>query len=85
MTFKLLYTKSALEDVKKLDSVTKKRVKKKVEEYAIHPLAHSKRLTNPAVGTYRWRVGNYRVIFDLDNANIVVLRIRHRREIYRKI
>jgi mRNA interferase RelE/StbE len=31
---------------------------------------------------YRLRVGEYRVLFDLDGAKIVVRRVRHRREVY---
>ena len=33
----------------------------------------------------RKRIGNYRVIFDLEDKDIVVLRVGHRKEIYRKI
>lgn len=83
MAYTLLYTKSAVEDIHKLDTVIKKRIKKKLEEYAINPLLYAKKLVNSLLGSYRWRVGNYRIVFDIDEVNIVILRIRHRREIYR--
>ncbi|NCQ65980.1 MAG: hypothetical protein COZ34_03945 [Candidatus Pacebacteria bacterium CG_4_10_14_3_um_filter_34_15] len=35
------------------------------------------------LGTYRYHIGNHRVIFDLEKNKIVVLRIGHRKEIYR--
>ncbi|PIU83448.1 MAG: hypothetical protein COS68_03990 [Elusimicrobia bacterium CG06_land_8_20_14_3_00_38_11] len=35
------------------------------------------------MGMYRFRVGDYRVIFDVDKNNIVILRIGHRKKIYR--
>ncbi len=37
-------------------------------------------------GAYRIRVGNYRIIYDVhdDNESVEVLRVRHRREVYRE-
>ena len=83
MSFRLLYSRSAAHDIKKLDSVAKKKIKKKIEIYSRKPLVYAKKLIDPRIGTYRWRVGNYRVIFDIDGKNIVILRIGHRREIYK--
>ena len=83
MSFKLIYTNKAYKDIKKLDAIVKKRIGKKIEEYSKNPLSSSKRLTNSAIGSYRWRVGNYRVVFDIDKKNIVILRVGHRREIYK--
>lgn len=83
MTYKLLYTKSAFQDVKKLDAVVKKRLKKKIEEYSINPTKYAKRLINTSIGTCRWRIGNYRIVFDIIKDKIVILRVGHRREIYK--
>lgn len=83
MSYKLLYTKSAVKDIQKLDPVVRKRLKIKLETYANNPLFYAKKLTDSSLGTYRWRIGNYRVIFDVDQNNIVILRVRHRREIYK--
>lgn len=82
MEYKLLYTKTAAKDIQKLDTVVKKRLKIKLETYAKNPLSYAKKLTDSSLGTFRWRVGNYRIIFDIDANNIVILRIRHRSEIY---
>jgi len=41
-----------------------------------------KRLTN-YTPEYRLRVGYYRVLFEIENKNIIVYRVRHRREVYR--
>ncbi len=40
-------------------------------------------MSNQKIGSYRFRVGDYRVIFDIDNGNIVVSRIGHRKSIYK--
>lgn len=83
MAYRLFYTKSAWRDIRKLDPVAKKKVKRKIEAYSKKPLFYAKKLINPSIGTYRWRIGNYRVVFDIDGKNIVILRIGHRREIYK--
>lgn len=84
MSYKLLYTKTAFEDIKKLDSIVKKRIKKKLEEYSRNPLIHAKRLINSSIGSYRWRIGNYRIVFDIDKTKLIILRVGHRSEIYKK-
>lgn len=82
--YKLLYTKTAAKDIQKLDRVVKKRLKKKLEEYSQDPVSHAKRPTNTLIGTYRFRIGNYRVVFDIEGNTMVILRVGHRSEIYRK-
>ena len=83
MVYNLLYTKTSARDIQKLDNVSKKRLKKKLEEYAKNPLTYAKKLTDSKIGSFRWRIGNYRVVFDLDGQNIIILRVGHRREIYK--
>lgn len=83
MDYKLLYTKTAVKDIQKLDTVVKKRLKNKLETYAKNPLSYAKKLTDSSLGSYRWRIGNYRIVFDIDQNIIIILRIRHRREVYR--
>lgn len=83
MTYQLLYTKSAFNDIKKLDPIVKKRIKKKIEEYSLNPVLDAKKLINTIIGGYRWRVGNYRIVFDIDDNKIIILRIGHRSEIYK--
>jgi len=48
-------------------------------------LKYAQKLSDPRLGTYRFRVGEYRVIFDVEGSDIVILRVGHRKEIYRKL
>lgn len=82
MSFKLLYSKRAAKDIKKLDSVTKKKLGKAIERSSKNPLNNAKRLTSSLIGQYRWRAGSYRIVFDINGNRIEILRIGHRREIY---
>lgn len=84
MSFKIVYTKTASKDIQKLDNVAKKKIKKKIENFSKRPLFYARKLIDPKIGKYRWRAGNYRIVFDLDKRTIVILRVGHRREIYNK-
>ena len=86
MSYSYVITKRASKDIAKLDGVIKKRLKQKLAFYIAQtdPLSSAKTLTNSPYGDYRWRIGNYRVIFDIDGDVIVVLQVQHRREVYRR-
>jgi mRNA interferase RelE/StbE len=59
------------------------RIVDKLKEYSKEPLKYARKLVNPKIGTYRFRIGDYRVIFDIYNDVIVILRIGHRGSIYK--
>lgn len=81
--YSLHYTERAVKDIKALDPVVRKRLGKKLLEMAEHPIQSSVKLINSELGSYRFRVGDHRVIFDLKGKDIIVLHVGHRREIYR--
>ncbi len=81
--YRVFYTKTAVKDIQKLDSVSKKKIKRKIEGFSRKPFFYARKLIKYSLGSYRWRIGDYRIIFDIDKDKIIVLRIGHRREIYR--
>jgi len=83
MAYKLVYTRTAARDIDKLDAVIKKKLSKKLTEYSKNPHHYAKKLISKEIGTYRWRIGDFRVVFDIDTHKIVILRVGHRREIYK--
>ncbi|MBI5235651.1 MAG: type II toxin-antitoxin system RelE/ParE family toxin [Deltaproteobacteria bacterium] len=52
--------------------------------YRTDPFKYAERLTDSNLGTYRFRIGDYRIIFDVEDNTIVVLRAGHRKEIYKR-
>lgn len=84
MNYELIYTRRANRDIKRLDEQTRLRIKRQLEFLSKSPLTYSEKLTNSTLGNYRFRVGDYRIIFDIDENKIVILKVGHRREIYRK-
>ncbi|KKR97368.1 MAG: Addiction module toxin, RelE/StbE family [Candidatus Uhrbacteria bacterium GW2011_GWF2_41_16] len=85
MSYNLVYTSRAGKDIKKLDPSIKRQLSKAILKLQDNPLEHSDKLTDPKMGTYRFRIGDYRVIFDIEGKDVVVLRIGHRKEIYKRL
>lgn len=85
MPYTILFTKEATKDIEKIDKSVKKQLYKKLIYFKdledIKVVA--KKLHNHDIGEYRLRVGNFRIIFDLDKNTIVVLRVQHRKDVYR--
>jgi mRNA interferase RelE/StbE len=82
--YKLVYTRRAERDIIKLEPKTKGRIGKVLLRYSKEPLRFAEKLSDPILGEYRFRIGDYRVIFDIEGNEIIVLRVGHRREIYRR-
>ena len=83
MSYRLVYTRRAIKDIQKLEQFVKIRIGKALLRFEADPLSHATGLTNTDLGTYRFRIGDYRIIFDLEGDEIVVLRVGHRRDIYK--
>jgi mRNA interferase RelE/StbE len=79
-----VYTRRAQRDINKLESDTRDRIGKALIRFNEEPLRFAEKLSDPILGEYRFRVGDYRVIFDIEGNEIVVLRVGHRREIYKR-
>lgn len=75
----------ALNNLKQLSKSVQKRILNKLDFYtqASEPLKFAIKLTDSKLGEYRFRIGDYRVIFDLENNKIIVLIIGHRGSIYK--
>ena len=81
------FTATAQKDIKKIDKTTQKQIVKKLNFFIDQPepLKYAAKLTGfSGGGDYRFRIGRYRVVFDLVKDTILVLYVEHRREIYRK-
>lgn len=82
---KYFFTEKALKDIEKLSQHTQKRIVKKLDFLVSQKdlIQFSEPLINSALGQYRFRIGDYRIIFDLEIEDVIILRIGHRKSIYR--
>lgn len=85
MARRVVLAKSAAKDIKKLTPQLQKRLQLKITFYSeqTNPLDFAKPLKEPADAQYRFRVGNYRILFDVEADTIVILRVQHRKEVYK--
>jgi mRNA interferase RelE/StbE len=81
--YRIVLTQRALRDLENIEKRKQDRIATKLKEYAHELLKYARKLINQEIGTYRFRIGDYWVIFDVDDETIVILRIGHRRHIYR--
>ena len=80
-------TETARKDLKKLNKVTQKQIVKKLKFFIEQPepLRFAVRLTAfSGAGDYRFRAGQYRILFDIVDGVIYIVHIEHRREVYRR-
>jgi mRNA interferase RelE/StbE len=75
--------------MKKIDKNTAKRITDFLRERIAardNPRSIGKALTGPLGDFWRYRVGDYRIICDIqdNNLSVFVLKIADRREVYRK-
>ena len=83
--YKVEYLESVIkDDIPKLPKVEKKRIQKAIEERLIqNPIRFGKPLRYSLKGCRRMRVGHYRVIFKIETKVILIVKIGHRKEIYK--
>ena len=79
----IVLTRRALKDLDQLDRPIRRRIIERLKDLSADPTAHATRLTDSRVGSFRFRIGDWRVVFDIIDDRVIVLRIGHRREIYR--
>lgn len=82
--FSYEFKPQAVRDFKKLPKNIQKKLIKKLDFYVGtgKPLAFSDHLINFEIGSYRFRIGDYRVIFDVNDEKIIILTLGHRKEIF---
>ena len=82
MKYNIQFKPRAVKDIERLPPRIQLQIIKSMEAMSDDLKGDVKRLTN-FTPEYRLRVGDYRVLFEVENKNIVVYSVRHRREAYR--
>jgi mRNA interferase RelE/StbE len=84
LTYRVVFQKRALKELRALPARIVRRIEASVEELTMDPRpAGCVKLTGMAL--WRIRVGDYRVIYEIrdDVLLVLVIEIGHRREVYR--
>ncbi len=85
MAYQFVFTKNAETDLKDLGAVERKRILKKLSQLSSYDTLQniSKTLLGEFSAYSRIRVGQYRLACEIVDGVVTVLRVRHRREVYR--
>ena len=84
MPYVVHVTPKAEGDLAKVPDTTARRILARIQSLGMNPRPHGVMKLVGRENTYRARVGNYRVLYEIrDDAGIVIVeRVRHRREAY---
>lgn len=87
MSYQVEYTEQAIKELRKIDKHTQFFILAWIEKNLVdceNPRQHGKGLTANRSGQWRYRVGDYRIIAEIedDKVIILVLTVGHRREVY---
>lgn len=83
--WQIAWDAAALEDLKKLDRFQAKRIVQKVQDHLSQaPESLGKPLSASFAKLYRYRVGDYRVIYAIEQevVTVRVIRVGHRKSVY---
>ncbi|MCL4489564.1 MAG: type II toxin-antitoxin system RelE/ParE family toxin [Chloroflexi bacterium] len=85
--YRLRFTAAAERDVARLDPAVRRRILKRLEWLGRHAESFPHQaLQGPLGDLFKFRVGDYRVLYDLARPESVIWihRIEHRREVYQE-
>ena len=90
MAWTIDYTDTARSQLRKLDKQTARRIVDYMDERIAdleNPRSAGKALTGPLGGLWRYRVGDCRVICDIQDGalRVLVVQVGNRRDVYQKI
>ncbi len=77
------FKSNSIKEFPKLPRKIQVQIKEKLEFYmSSPPLAFAEHLTNFDLGGYRFRIGDYRIAFDVENDTAKILKVGHRKNVY---
>lgn len=88
MSYKVVLSPHAVREYKKLSPVVKTEIKEAIDSLAKNPVAGAKikRLKGRLNRYYRYRAGDYRVVYSADQSRRMVFvdYVQHRKSVYRE-
>ena len=84
MTYKIVPTPKFAKNFKKLEPFVRKQIKSYLNRVTDNPRAKGKALVANRTGQWRYRIGAYRVIVNIQDNELIILALEvgHRRDIY---
>lgn len=85
-SYTVVRKKSAARELRRLPDETVERIIQKINELSCDPFSQKGRKIHGTEGTYRWRVGSYRILYTINASGleIKIVRVGHRKDVYRE-
>jgi mRNA interferase RelE/StbE len=83
LSFKIAFKKSVARDLRRIDKDQADKILIKIEKELPEKAETFPTLSGKFSGLRKFRVGDYRVIYSIIGDTALILRISHRREVYR--
>lgn len=84
MAYNIAYKKSVTRDSSRIDKAQARRILNRLEKDLSEKADSFPPLKGHFTGLRKYRIGDYRVIFVIIGDDVLVLRIGHRRDIYKQ-
>jgi len=84
--YEVYFEKAAENDLKRLPTTTFHRIIPHIKALAGNPRPASCRKLTGSKNDWRIRIGDYRIVYEIDEKAkaVRIMRVRHRREVYRR-
>lgn len=84
MAYNIVYKKSVQRDLKKLPKAEVGRILDEIERHLAKNADDYPALKGLFAGLRKYRIGDYRVIYVVLEKDVLILRIGHRRDVYKR-
>jgi len=84
LAYNIVYKKSVHRDLKSIHKAESDRLLNQIETELAKKAGVFPALKGPFAGLRKYRIGSYRVIYAILGNDVLILRIGHRKDIYRK-
>lgn len=85
MPYQIYYHPLIPKDLKSIPQKEQKRIQSAIQQkIAIDPTYFGQFLKGSLKPSFKFRVGDYRIIYDVQDKEIIILMISHRKEVYKQ-
>jgi len=85
LAYKLLFDDKVSKDLKKIDKSWQKKILEAIKTKLVKNPYIGKKLVGDLSSYYRYRINDYRIIYEIleDEIVLVVIKIKHRKDVYK--
>lgn len=86
MGYRVVYHHLVEEDIQQIQANIRKRIQDAIENRLMaEPVMAGKPLRQSLKGFRKMRVGDYRIIYQVEKETVIILKIGHRKDVYEKV